>query len=406
MNHEINETQEVEEILRLVDDFRLLPESTPPRQGIPLSPAHHSLMGGTNFSISAVSPSSVGSRSGGDQHQSSSMSSVHQEDDRYEAEQWSEESKDQESVNSDYKHLQLQGARHFLDPSLFVDPATGVAVADELRKATKILQDAHTERERVRRWAENMRKAVGRWVRDEVKAATVSVRTLEDQHAEAIETCRKQAEIIKQLECQLDDLKRNAATNSLQLRTIVQEPTAPFQTPTRNVEQHHHHHQHHEQPESSIRPPPTVSPPSPLSDNSRNRHGEDSTRSSPHTFYDPLETTRTTNKSDQKPTRQQRKRRFRKDGCQVIEYSNGATREIYADHEVLRHRNNDVEIIYPDHSRYYYTESKTLRITDAQKTTYLYSNSQSEIHWNDGRKLVRFADGSMHEVEDSIAATI
>jgi hypothetical protein len=390
MSEEINETQEVEEILRLMDDFRLLPEIVPPRQTIS-SPAQ-SLIVTTNFS-SVVSPFSSVSRSSpsDDHHHFSSISSGHQ-DDRYDMEQWTGDSKDHESDNSDCKHLQLQGARHFLDPSLFVDP-TGGAVADDIRKAAKILQDAHLERERVRRWAEKMRKAVGRWAREQLKAATVSVRTLEDQHAAALDTCRQQAAIIKQLESQVDDLKKTA-TATLQRPLTVKEPTS-FQTPTQNAKHHHNHGQ----PVPSSQPPPTVSPPSPLSDNSRNRQGEDSSHSS-HTFYDQLDAT------NEKATKQQRKRRFQKDGCQVIEYSNGATREIYADHEVLRHRNQDVEIIYPDHSRYYYAESKTLRITDSQKTTYYYRNSQSEIHWNDGRKLIRFADGSMHEVEHSIAATV
>lgn len=361
---ELNESQEVEDILRQLDLFQLHPNQ--PRQSSPL----------TDHASSSTGPSATSSSA---THHSSQIDDLRHEEDQNELDRWNEGSGQEESDDST-RHLCLQGARNFLDPSLFV-PVTAVD-EDALRNLSELWQEAQREREKTRRWAERMRNAVESWVQVRKNINAIAIQTLEDQLIEALQNCRRKEQKIQQLELLVAELESDLVTtnpHSKSLRTPTKEPKAQNVAATA----------------FQSLPPPTVSPQSPLSDGS-------STNASSVFFH-----RHQSKKTDPSSELKSKQRRHRiKNGCEIIEYSNGATREIYNDHEVLRHRNRDVEIIYPDHCRYYYDESKTLRITDSEKTTYYYSNSQSEIHWNDGRKLIRFADGTLHEVEHSIAATV
>lgn len=378
VQEDLDESQEVKEILRDIDRFRL--HSNVPQPSSPLTDHCSSSIDRPTTTIRSASHQSL-------------VDDFHQEEDQNSLDQWSRRSAGDDGDSTE-KHLYLQGARHFLDADLFAPASAAIHDIDTARKMIELLQEAHLEREKTRRWAEKMRGAVETWARVRMNVHTTTIQILEDQLTEALQECRRQEEKIENLEALVAELKSqsNHVVSSPTTVSSAANPLATsFQTPITEPKA-----QHIRETAQSI-PPPTVSPSSPLSDGSATNGSS--------AFYDRRQAAR---KVSDEPKAQHRKRRIQKSGFEVIEYPNGSTREIYTDHEVIRHHNQDVEITYPDHCRYYYAESKTLRITDSETTIYYYSNKQSEIHWTDGRKLIRFPDGTLHGeiMEHSIAATV
>jgi hypothetical protein len=116
---------------------------------------------------------------------------------------------------------------------------------------------------------------------------------------------------------------------------------------------------------------------------------------------------------DMSTTPRSRLRRRSEDGTQFVTYGNGSTKEIHTNGTtVIRYPNGDVKTYSAANGTiaYHYAASKVTEVrkdNDASNTIFEFPNGQVEQHWNDGRKIVSFPDGTTQRVApDGSAETV
>jgi hypothetical protein len=116
---------------------------------------------------------------------------------------------------------------------------------------------------------------------------------------------------------------------------------------------------------------------------------------------------------DTSTTPRSRLRRRSEDGTQFVTYGNGSTKEIHTNGTtVIRYPNGDVKTCSANDGTiaYHYAASKVTQVrkdNDASNTIFEFPNGQVEQHWNDGRKIVSFPDGTTQRVApDGSAETV
>jgi hypothetical protein len=299
-------------------------------------------------------------------------------------------------------------------------------------------QQAWEEREKARNWARELRTSVQHWVqqqkeclaceRDQAQQSTSSlqhqilpryqaaldtkeqeVRNLHEelqqsrQHHQSVE--QQLYEVIQYQQARLQQLELEARKQQLELEArqqqeqpqpammmrMTEEPTIPSQS-------------------EALSSAPTSTGTGTGTDMSTPRQVAVSPEAVPvpratATIVPPVIDTSTTPRS--------RMRRRSEDGTQFVTYGNGSTKEIHTNGTtVIRYPNGDVKTYSADNGTiaYHYAASKVTEVrkdNDASNTIFEFPNGQVEQHWNDGRKMVSFPDGTTQRVApDGSAETV